>query len=76
MLSRRQIASWMGAGLFFLQMNTYNGIALCSQDMFWYTMFFLMMAINCVGMTDYLPKKEPAPVQGFKGMLIHIICCE
>ena len=75
-LSRKQVASWLGITLYFAQVNTYNGIALCSQDMFWFLMIFMLIAINCVQMRDYLPDEEPAPVHGFRGVIIHILCCE
>ncbi len=49
-IKNRQIASWLGLSLLFVQNNTYNGFSLCSQDLMWFFAIVLLMAIHLMEM--------------------------
>ena len=78
-LRRRQILSWMGLSLLFVQINTYNGISLVSQDIGWMNALFIMTGINSVMLTDDLEGDQELPeIKGgrVKKILTFLICGE
>ena len=51
-LKRKAYVSWLAISLLYAQIHTYNGISLRNQDVGWITCTALMLAINCVMLTD------------------------